>query len=164
VEVITDKVNAEVPSTAAGVLEEIVAAEGQTVPVGAVIALIGDGSRVTQPAAELGAEAAAATPSVSEAANATASEPPRPTAAPQPAAEPSPAVAAPAPQRAAAAPASAAPSSAADDEHLPVSPIRKAIADHMVRSVQTSPHAWSMVEVDMTEISRLRSALQSEWS
>src|SRR5206468_1400830 len=34
---------------------------------------------------------------------------------------------------------------------------------HMVRSVQTAPHAWGMVEVDMTEIVRLRQAGQTEW-
>src|SRR4029079_8287722 len=62
VEVITDKVNADVPSTVAGILEEIVAVEGQTVPVGAVIAKIGDGSRVAEMPAELGAESAAASP------------------------------------------------------------------------------------------------------
>ena len=33
----------------------------------------------------------------------------------------------------------------------------------MVRSVSTSPHAWSMVEVDMTEIARLRASLGGEW-
>lgn len=38
VEVITDKVNVEIPSPAAGVLTRIVAEEGQTVPVGAQIA------------------------------------------------------------------------------------------------------------------------------
>src|SRR5204863_686596 len=46
VEVMTDKVNAEVPSTHAGVLEQILVAEGDTVPVGAEIAVIGDGSGV----------------------------------------------------------------------------------------------------------------------
>jgi 2-oxoisovalerate dehydrogenase E2 component (dihydrolipoyl transacylase) len=34
--------------------------------------------------------------------------------------------------------------------------IRRAIADHMVRSRQTSPHAWLMVEVDMSRVVRLR--------
>jgi 2-oxoisovalerate dehydrogenase E2 component (dihydrolipoyl transacylase) len=81
-----------------------------------------------------------------------------------PAAERPAASVAPAPPQPAATPTPSAPSSATDDEHLPVSPIRRAIADHMVRSLQTSPHAWSMVEVDMTEIGRLRSLLQSEWS
>ncbi len=40
VEIITDKVNVEVPSPAAGVVVLIVAAEGQTMPVGSEIAII----------------------------------------------------------------------------------------------------------------------------
>lgn len=41
-----------------------------------------------------------------------------------------------------------------DEELLPVSPIRRAIAEHMVRSKHTSPHATTMVEVDVTNIAR----------
>ena len=40
VEVITDKVNVEMPSPFAGVLQKILAEEGQTVPAGTAIALI----------------------------------------------------------------------------------------------------------------------------
>ena len=36
--------------------------------------------------------------------------------------------------------------------------VRRSIAEHMVRSVQTSPHVWTMVEVDMTELVRYREA------
>ena len=43
-EVSTDKVDTEIPSPIAGVLEEILAEEDETVEVGAVLALIGDGS------------------------------------------------------------------------------------------------------------------------
>ncbi len=65
------------------------------------------------------------------------------------------AVAAPAPVPAAAPAAPAAPYiPGADEEVLPVSPIRRAIAEHMVRSKHTSPHATTMVEVDMTNIAR----------
>ena len=42
----------------------------------------------------------------------------------------------------------------ADEEIVPVSPIRRAIAEHMVRSKHTSPHATTLVEVDMTNIAR----------
>ncbi|GAC1329528.1 MAG: dihydrolipoamide acetyltransferase family protein [Chloroflexota bacterium] len=50
VEVITDKVNAEIPSPVAGVLERITQPEGATVAVGDEIALIGSGdSRVAEP-------------------------------------------------------------------------------------------------------------------
>mgnify|MGYP003521084723 FL=1 len=55
-EVSTDKVDTEVPSPVAGVVLEIRAAEGDTVPVGAVIAVVG------------AAEAAAVAPPVVEAA------------------------------------------------------------------------------------------------
>jgi pyruvate/2-oxoglutarate dehydrogenase complex dihydrolipoamide acyltransferase (E2) component len=44
VEVITDKVNAEIPSPVAGTLEKIVQPEGATVAVGQPIGVIGDGS------------------------------------------------------------------------------------------------------------------------
>ncbi|RLK55338.1 2-oxoglutarate dehydrogenase, E2 component, dihydrolipoamide succinyltransferase [Actinokineospora cianjurensis] len=44
VEVSTDKVDTEIPSPAAGVLQKIVAAEDETVAVGAQLAIIGDGS------------------------------------------------------------------------------------------------------------------------
>jgi 2-oxoisovalerate dehydrogenase E2 component (dihydrolipoyl transacylase) len=35
--------------------------------------------------------------------------------------------------------------------------MRRAIAEHMTRSRHTSPHAWTMVEVDMTRVARIRS-------
>jgi 2-oxoglutarate dehydrogenase complex dihydrolipoamide succinyltransferase (E2) component len=41
-----------------------------------------------------------------------------------------------------------------DEELVPVSPIRRAIAEHMVRSKHTAPHATTMVEVDVTNIAR----------
>ncbi|MEO1572791.1 MAG: 2-oxoglutarate dehydrogenase, E2 component, dihydrolipoamide succinyltransferase [Bacteroidota bacterium] len=52
-EISTDKVDSEVPSPAAGVLAEIVAEEGETVEVGAIIARIavGDGAAVPAPSA-----------------------------------------------------------------------------------------------------------------
>ena len=43
-EVSTDKVDTEIPSPVAGVLEEILVQEDDTVPVGADLAVIGDGS------------------------------------------------------------------------------------------------------------------------
>ncbi|HRY31894.1 MAG TPA: dihydrolipoamide acetyltransferase family protein [Bacteroidales bacterium] len=44
------------------------------------------------------------------------------------------------------------PATAAGDEVIPMDRMRKLIADHMVMSVQTSPHVTSIVEVDMTAI------------
>jgi 2-oxoisovalerate dehydrogenase E2 component (dihydrolipoyl transacylase) len=80
-----------------------------------------------------------------------------PTPGPQPASS---AVQAPAPAPAAASAASAsfagAIASGEGETLVPLTPVRKAIADHMVRSRQTSPHAYVMVEVDMSAVSRIR--------
>src|SRR5579862_1779022 len=63
---------------------------------------------------------------------------------------------------AAAAPASApshagpAPQMGEGDTTVRVSQMRKTIAEHMVRSKTTVPHAWSMVEADVTEVARWR--------
>jgi 2-oxoisovalerate dehydrogenase E2 component (dihydrolipoyl transacylase) len=63
--------------------------------------------------------------------------------------------AAPAPLIAPAA-APAQPSLAGEVQTL--TPMRRAIAEHMVRSVSTAPHAWMMIEVDMTPLVRHRAA------
>lgn len=42
----------------------------------------------------------------------------------------------------------------AEDEVVTPSPARRAIAEHMVRSKRTSPHATTLVEVDMTNLAR----------
>jgi 2-oxoglutarate dehydrogenase E2 component (dihydrolipoamide succinyltransferase) len=49
-EISTDKVDAEIPAPAAGVLTEIKVKEGETVPVNAVVATIGDASEVAKAA------------------------------------------------------------------------------------------------------------------
>jgi len=57
------------------------------------------------------------------------------------------------------APAPAAPASFTSGEGetvVPLTQVRRTIADHMVRSLQTSPHAYVMVEVDMSAVSRIR--------
>ena len=52
-EISTDKVDAEIPSPAAGVLSEIRVQEGETVPINSVVAVIGQGvERVAPPAQE----------------------------------------------------------------------------------------------------------------
>ena len=48
--------------------------------------------------------------------------------------------------------------SAAPDDALTLTPMRRAIAEHMVRSLATAPHAWTMIEVDMTPLVRHRTA------
>ena len=44
----------------------------------------------------------------------------------------------------------------ADEERVAVTPVRRMIADAMVRSASQIPHAWSMVEVDINELVALR--------
>jgi len=87
-EVSTDKVDSEVPSPVAGVLSEIVVPEGETVPVGARLAVIGGAGEAPAPQAAAPAPVAAPEP-------APASPPPseQAPAAPQPA-PPQPAAAA----------------------------------------------------------------------
>ncbi|HEV2123349.1 MAG TPA: dihydrolipoamide acetyltransferase family protein [Chloroflexota bacterium] len=43
-----------------------------------------------------------------------------------------------------------------DEEIIMASPMRRAIAAHMVRSVTTAPHAWTYVEVDVTGLVKWR--------
>ena len=50
----------------------------------------------------------------------------------------------------------AAGDAADDEERIPLSPVRRMIADAMVRSVTQIPHAWSMVEADITRLVALR--------
>ncbi|WEG14336.1 dihydrolipoamide acetyltransferase family protein [Pullulanibacillus sp. KACC 23026] len=44
------------------------------------------------------------------------------------------------------------------DVEIPLTGVRRAIAANMVRSKHEAPHAWTMVEVDVTELVRLRNA------
>src|SRR3954453_2744862 len=91
-EVSTDKVDTEVPSPSAGVLTEIRAQEGDTVPVGAVIAVVGSGvgSGDGTPAAAAPAEAPPA-PAPAPEPSAVAAPEPAAAPAPEPAAAPAPA-------------------------------------------------------------------------
>jgi 2-oxoisovalerate dehydrogenase E2 component (dihydrolipoyl transacylase) len=61
-----------------------------------------------------------------------------------------------------AAPAVGA-SSEHEEEHLPLTPVRRMIADAMVRSVSQIPHAWSMVEVDVTDLVALRVQVRADF-
>ena len=48
-----------------------------------------------------------------------------------------------------------------EEEHLPVTPVRRTIADAMVRSVSQIPHAWTTVEVDVTSLVSLRAQVRA---
>ncbi|KNY06928.1 2-oxoglutarate dehydrogenase, E2 component, dihydrolipoamide succinyltransferase [Microbacterium sp. GCS4] len=131
-EISTDKVDTEIPSPVAGVLQEIVAAEDETVAVGAVLARVGSGAAPEAAPAPAAAPEASAAP---EAAPAPAAAPAA-EAAPAPAAPAAPApaaaapAAAPAPAAPAAAPAPAAPklSLPTENDNLYVTPLVRRLA------------------------------------
>jgi len=201
VEVVTDKVNAEIPSPFEGKLVKISATEGEVVRVGAVIAQIevaGAGTAGPAPEAPTTSAAPAAAPprvSAPGAAEAPAAAPAQapPASRTAPAAGDeharlSPAVrklaaehgidatslrgsgmggrvtrddvlAAVATEGATAArplPTAPAQVDGAREELMKLSVMRRSIAEHMVRSLATSPHAWTLQEVDVTNLVRYR--------
>jgi 2-oxoisovalerate dehydrogenase E2 component (dihydrolipoyl transacylase) len=224
VEVVTDKVNAEIPSPFEGKLVKIAVSEGETVRVGAVIAQIetaggAAAAAPSEPTKETAAPAKepAAPTKESEAPHPEVPQTPAPrqgATAPAASAAPSPAPSSdnggsdrarlsPAVRKLAgehgidatalrgsgmggrvtrddvlaaveggaataqakspsAAPAPAAPRRApadsAREEVVKLGSMRKAIAEHMVRSLATSPHAWTLQEVDVTGLARYREA------
>nr|WP_285851208.1 dihydrolipoamide acetyltransferase family protein [Sporosarcina aquimarina] len=73
-------------------------------------------------------------------------------------------------QSAPAAPASSAPAQsvpnvpvAAGDIEIPVTGVRRAIANNMLKSKHEAPHAWTMIEVDVTEMVKYRDSLKAEF-
>jgi pyruvate dehydrogenase E2 component (dihydrolipoamide acetyltransferase) len=95
-------------------------------------------------------------------------------AAPQPEPQPQAAVPAPAPAAPAAAPpppappkpapAPVAPTEAQPGEQLePVSAMRRGIAEHMRKSLDTSAHVTSAIEVDMSRVVAARNTLKKEY-
>jgi 2-oxoisovalerate dehydrogenase E2 component (dihydrolipoyl transacylase) len=204
VEVITDKVNAEIPAPLAGVLKEIKVKEGTTVAVGTEIAVIEEAavasSKTPTPTLphERGREhEPAAIPEESQIGQAFSSAPGEQLQGSQSAegrtrlspavralieehhitdaelgriegsgvggriskkdiedfigrrAQP---VAANGEQRQAAVTA-AGPGA---ETRVPLTPMRRAIASNMQKSKQTIPHAWTVAEVDMTNVVRFR--------
>jgi pyruvate dehydrogenase E2 component (dihydrolipoamide acetyltransferase) len=132
VEVSTDKVDTEIPSPVAGVIQQIMVQEDETVAVGAVLAVIGEGAApAAAPAAPApAAEVPAPVPApVAEAAPVVAAPLAAPVVTPPPVAAPvaAPVVAAPAPVAAPAAPV------AADNESDPnyITPIVRKLAHDM---------------------------------
>ncbi|MAT21686.1 MAG: 2-oxoglutarate dehydrogenase, E2 component, dihydrolipoamide succinyltransferase [Acidimicrobiaceae bacterium] len=113
-EVSTDKVDSEVPSPVAGVVTEILAAEGDVVEVGQVLCRVGDADAAPEAAPE-----AAPAPE------------PAPVPEPVPAPEPAPvAAAAPAPEAAPAPDLADAPAPAATDGLILSPVVRRLIADN----------------------------------
>jgi 2-oxoglutarate dehydrogenase E2 component (dihydrolipoamide succinyltransferase) len=207
-EISTDKVDAEIPAPASGVLQEIKVPEGNTVQVNTVVGVIGDGSGASA-AAPAKAAAPAPTPAAPASAKKEAKDAPAPPPAPAarvpedeeesdvrssplvrklarehsvdlarvsgtgtggrvtkqdvldfiehrttaPAAAPA---AAPAPRQASAPAPAVIPG-----DLVPMSQMRKIIAQRMIESRRTSAHVHSMFEVDMTRIVNLRNKLKN---
>jgi 2-oxoisovalerate dehydrogenase E2 component (dihydrolipoyl transacylase) len=49
------------------------------------------------------------------------------------------------------------------DTPMGLTPMRRAIARHMVESVHTSPHAWTTIEIDMTNMVKYRDSIKAEF-
>jgi 2-oxoglutarate dehydrogenase E2 component (dihydrolipoamide succinyltransferase) len=191
VEVTTDKVDAEIPSPAAGTVLEILAAEGETVPVGATLANIDEsGAAVATPAAasaSAAAPAASALQPVAAAAAAPAAGAPATPLARRVAQQAGVDIAQVESQagqrvtrddverhvaRPSAAGASAPAPAAAEkprpaylsyalqpgDRVIPMSPLRRLVAEHMVISKRTSPHVGTVAEIDMGGVAAVRNA------
>ncbi len=194
VEVVTDKVNAEIPSPFEGKLVKITAAQGETVQVGAVIAQIevaGAGSpapgttqAAPKPEPQVAAQAPSPAPDIAAGGGgdgrARLSPAVRKLAA-EHGLDPATlrgsglggrvtrddVLAAVGGRAATAAPAAPAPSKAPAapapvhvdgkrEELVKLSIMRRSIAEHMVRSLATSPHAWTLQEIDVTNLVRYR--------
>jgi pyruvate dehydrogenase E2 component (dihydrolipoamide acetyltransferase) len=215
-EISTDKVDAEIPSPAAGVLSDIRVKEGETVPVNSVVAVIGNAGETAAAAPakakapELFAEfrdSSVVEPIVEtvegdeEEAEATDGEGSRDelrrqkssplvrriarehnvdiklvkgtgisgrvtkrdilgyieSGAPKPAvAEPPPPAPTPIPATKMPAPAGPVYKPGENIQVVPMSVMRKKIAEHMVLSARTSPHVYSVYEVNFERVSLLR--------
>ena len=57
----------------------------------------------------------------------------------------------------------AAPSTLAQEERVPLTPVRRMIADHMVKSATEIPTAWSITEVDVTNLVKRRESVKDEF-
>ncbi|MCY8224813.1 dihydrolipoamide acetyltransferase family protein [Bacillus haynesii] len=206
-EVMTDKVNAEVPSSFKGTITELVGKEGETLQVGDVICKV-ETNEDAKPEAEAvskpdQAEAEPAKPEAEDTSQKKRYSPavlrlagehnidleqvegtgaggritrkdiqriiasgavPQTDAAPekQPGANPA-GTSEPVQKPAQAAPQAAPPQSAAGDVAIPVTGIRHAIATNMVRSKHEIPHAWTMMEVDVTSLVSYRNKIKDEF-
>ncbi|HEX9247332.1 MAG TPA: dihydrolipoamide acetyltransferase family protein [bacterium] len=235
VEVITDKVNVEMPSPFAGVLREILVKEGETVVVGTAIAVIEEAAGApvaARPSAAAPPAASAPKSAARPASDSTASAGrapavvgdggrTRPAGAPPardravrltplvrrmaeehqipvqelesipgtgdggritkddvlrhlearaapsagaPVASPrAPAQNAQAPAQATRVPAPVVPPPAAGDQLQRLTPIRRTIAERLAQSKREIPHAYGIIEVDLTALVRHREAHKAAW-
>ncbi|WP_252502999.1 dihydrolipoamide acetyltransferase family protein [Sporosarcina sp. Marseille-Q4943] len=54
-------------------------------------------------------------------------------------------------------------STAAGDIEIPITGVRRAIATNMLRSKHEAPHAWTMIEVDVTNLVQYRDSLKNDF-
>ncbi|MEK5038695.1 dihydrolipoamide acetyltransferase family protein [Sporosarcina sp. FSL K6-3457] len=215
-EVNTDKVTAEVPSSFAGTIKELIAQEGETLAVGEIICTIEIEGSVTVEAPVVAApakeEPANEVPAASsqkpveslhrEKGKAAGRYSPAvlrlsqdngidltlvegsgkegritrkdllaiiesgniPTAAAAPVIEtPAPVASVPAATAAAKAAEPVNAPVAAGDIEIPVTGVRRAIASNMLRSKHEAPHAWMMIEVDVTNLVQYRDSLKNDF-
>ncbi len=198
VELETDKITVEVRAPSSGVLGKLLAAEGERVMIGQVIAQLDSSASATAPAAppapaapaptRLPAPAPAPTSTSGEAMPAARAEAARTgvdlgdvtgtgrggrilkedvqQAAAKPAAAPAPA--APAPAKPAAAPAPAKPTAPARtpgerEQRVPMTSLRKRIAERLVEAQQTAAILTTFNEVDMSAVMELRKQFKDEF-
>lgn len=182
VEVSTDKVNAEVPSPVSGVLLEIVAREGEIVPIGGTIAIIQEVvvEVATHAAPPIAApEPTAAPPAAATAATAAKLSPAARRLARErgidaaalagtgtngrvslddvaAAATPAPAFVPLVPPPALVPPGKSTYAKAVAGTRVALSPARRLIAQRMSDSLANAPHAWTSIEVDVTQLDAKR--------
>src|SRR5712692_6307658 len=189
VEIITDKVNAEVPAPLTGVLKEIKVQEGATVTVGTEIAVIEESVAATSAAPKAPDPPPASIPSPLGAEGQGGGVETRTRLSPAVralieehrisdaelsriegsgiggriskkdvedfVAKRVQSATANGEQRQASA-LPAAPPGPTPGTTIPLTPMRRAIASNMTKSKQTIPHAWTVAEVDMTNVVRMR--------
>jgi 2-oxoglutarate dehydrogenase E2 component (dihydrolipoamide succinyltransferase) len=132
----------------------------------------GRGGRVTKKDilnfVESGEQAAAPAPAAPQKAPAPAPAPAAPepapaeAPAPPPAPEPAPAAEAP-PKPPAPAPAREPVAAGAGEQFEPMNAMRRGIADHMRRSLDTAAHVTSAIEVDMSRVVEIRNKVKPEF-
>jgi pyruvate dehydrogenase E2 component (dihydrolipoamide acetyltransferase) len=149
VEISTDKVDTEIPSPIAGVLQEILVQEDETVEVGSVLARIGDGPAPTASAPAPATETPVAEAPVAEAPVAEApAAPPAPAVqapAAAPVAPPAPPAAAPAAPPAAAPPAVAPPAAAPPPAQAAPVPAASTMPDPVPAGSRAMPYVTPIV-------------------
>ena len=188
-EISTDKIDSEIPAPASGILQKILVQEGQTVEINTVVGIIGD-ERATEEKPKQQAPATTPAPSTQQPSTGSGREKEEEDETTP--GHVSPVVRRLArehgvdlallagkgtgiggritkndilhwvEERKAAPPPSKAPSQA-DVDRVPMSSMRKAIADHMVLSLRTSAHVTTFFEVDCSSVMAAREKLQTEF-